>query len=189
MRLRKVLGLAAVVVAVTVGAGPLHADSGVSLDKLLSDIQRTLIKVRDTSDISSLLRLETVKLNLRGTVAYNAEGKATLFIVDLGGGGSESSAQEIDLTLEPPRPGDRSRVSGSTAPLADAIIDAARDVKQAASREPPLHLKELSATISFTVEKSADVSAGLKILPVTAEIGGKLKREDVQKITIVFLPK
>jgi hypothetical protein len=190
MRLAKMVGIAAVAAAVSGAGAALSADTGgVALDQLLSDIQQALIKVRDADDVSAQLRLENVRLNLRGTVAYDASGGVKLLVVSLGGGGSETSTQEIELTLEPPRAADRSKVSASAAPLADAIIEAARDVKRAASRDPPLHLKELSATISFTVEKHVDGSAGFHILPVTIDMGGKVRKEDVQKITIAFVPR
>jgi hypothetical protein len=73
MRLAKMVGIAAVAAAVSGAGAALSADTGgVALDQLLSDIQQALIKVRDADDVSAQLRLENVRLNLRGTVAYDA---------------------------------------------------------------------------------------------------------------------
>jgi hypothetical protein len=168
---------------------PSYADnSGVSLDALLSDVQKVLVKVRDTtSDDPSMPTLKDVRLELKASLQKTADGTLKLYILDTGASASGTTVQEIHLELSPPQPSDKSPVAASVAPLAEAIIDAARSVKLAASRDPPLHLKKLEATIEFTVEKEATGSAGFHILPVSFDFGGKLTSSNTQHVTLTFI--
>jgi hypothetical protein len=159
---------------------------GVPLDEVLSNIQQTLIKIRDAVDADSLPTLQSVNLDIQASIVREANGQIKVVILEVGGHGSIKTTQEIKLTLAPPSPGDRSKVSASVAPLADAIIEAARAVKLAASREPPLHLAKLEATIAFAVEKGVSGSGGFRIVPITVDLGGKVAQSDSQKITLTF---
>jgi hypothetical protein len=160
--------------------------TGVPLDQLLSDVQQVLIKVRDAADGESLPVLASVNLVLRTSLVKQADGSIKVVILDAGANISDETVQEIRLTLQPPRRSDKSPVAGSVKPLADAIIDAARSVKRAANRDPPLHLVKLEASIAFTVEKEVGVSAGFRILPITIDLGGKAKGTNVQQINLIF---
>jgi len=71
--------------------------------------------------------------------------------------------------------------------LEDAIVEAARGVRDAETGNPPLRLNTFSATISFVVTE--DGSAGFeefKILPVTLELKGELKKKAVHTIALEF---
>jgi hypothetical protein len=163
-------------------AGQSWADTtGVPLDQLLSDIQKVLINVRDASDTDALPAMTAVNVTLRGTLSRQADGSLKFYILEASAHVTDESVQELRLQLGPPEPSDKSPVSASAAPLADAIIDAARNVKRAANRDPPLHLVKLEASIEFTVEKEASGSIVL--------LGGKAGRADTQQITLVFSEK
>ena len=158
------------------------ADSvGVPLDQLLSDIQKVLIKVRDASGVDALPAMTAVNLTLRGTLSRQADGSLKFYIFEGGARASEESVQQLRLQLGPPEPSDRSPVTASVMPLADAIIDAARDVKRAATRDPPLHLIKLEASIEFTVER--EVSGSIVL------VGGKVGDVNTQQITLTFAEK
>ncbi len=125
--------------------------------------------------------MTAVNLTLRAKLSREADGSLKLHILEAGGSVSDESVQELRLQLGPPEPSDKSPVAASALPLADAIIDAARNVKQAANRDPPLHLVKLEASIEFTVQKEASGSIVL--------VGGKAGRQDTQQITLTFAQK
>lgn len=166
-------------------AASCHAEeSKLPVDLLLTDIQKVLIKVRDATASDLLPALSDVNLDLRVLSAKDASGTVKLYVVEGGAGVKATTAQEIKLDLGPPEPSDKSQVSSSVAPLADAIIDAARSAKLAASRDPPLHLRRLEASIEFTVELDAKVGGGFTIIPVSVE--AKTSSANTQLITLVF---
>lgn len=150
----------------------------VPLDDFLSEIQKVLIKVRDASDVDALPALTAVHLTIRTTLSREANGSLKFHIIEAGAKGSDESIQEIRLALQPPSASDKSPVAASVEPLADAIIDAARNVKKAATRDPPLHLSALEASVEFTVEKEA---SGNLVL-----VGAKVGSKNTQQIVISF---
>lgn len=152
--------------------------TGVPIDELLSDIQKVLVKVRDASNEDALPELIAVTLTLRTTLTREANGSLKFHILEAGAKGSDESVQELRVQLGPPEPADKSPVVVSILPLADAIIDAARSVKNAATRNPPLHLTSLEATVEFTVEKEASGSIVL--------FGAKAGSRNTQKIVVTF---
>jgi hypothetical protein len=174
--------------AVLFSSAPVCADvSGVSLDAVLSDVQTVLVKVRDATKTDSLPELQAVRLDLRASLQRQADGSFKLFVIEAGAKVSDTTIQEIRLELEPPKAADKAQVAASAAPLANAIIEAARSVKSAEKRDPPLHLVKLEAKIEFTVEKGTN--AGFTILPISVSIDGQLKNETSQTITLVFADK
>jgi hypothetical protein len=158
----------------------------VPLDEVLSSVQQTLIKIRDTAEADSLPALQSVELDIRASLVKEANGTVKVVILELGAHVSQETTQEIKLTLAPPGAGDRSKVGASVAPLADAIVEAARAAKRATKGEPPLRLAKLEATIAFTVEKGAIGSGSFRLLPITADLGGKVQQSDLQRIVLTF---
>lgn len=163
-----------------------QADSNAVVDELLTKIQETLIRVRDATEEEELPPLKDVTLRLKSALVKQANGKVSLFIVEFGANVAEEAVQEIKLELAPPRPSDEAEVADVADSLAEAIVSAAKAVQQAASRQPPLHLRKLTATVRFVV--STDAGAGVKflILPVTLDLGGTVKSVEIQEAVLVF---
>lgn len=154
------------------------AGSDVSIDQFLTQIQTVLVKIRDSADVDALPELKSITVKMRAGLKREADGTLKFHVLEAGADVSDESVQEIDLELGPPQPADKSPVVASVLPLADAIINAARDVKKAATRDPPLHLRKLEASVEFTVEKEA---SGVLIF-----VGAKTGSKNVQKIVITF---
>jgi hypothetical protein len=155
-----------------------RAAPDVSIAGFLSDIEKVLVKVRDAADVDDLPPLKNIQLRIATTLSKSADGSLKFRVIEAGADLSNESKQEINLELRPPQPADKSKVSVSILPLADAIIDAARDVKKAMSGDPPLHLGKLEASVEFTVKKEA---SGTLLF-----VGAKAGSEDSQKILITF---
>jgi hypothetical protein len=185
--MRWILGVLAGIAVCAFAVTALGAEvSGVPLDEVLSSVQQTLIKIRDAAQTDSLPALQSVELDVRASLVREGSGSVKLVILELGARTSEETTQEIKLTLVPPGSGDKSKTGASVAPLADAIVEAARAAKRAATGDPPLHLAKLEATIAFAVEKGASGSGGFQLLPITVDLGGKVKQSNIQRITLTF---
>lgn len=163
-----------------------RADNGVVVDELLTNVQKSLLRVRDIVADEELPPLQNVTLRLKSSLVKEANGKISLFIVEFGANVAEEAVQEIKLELGPPRDSDEGEVAGEDDALAEAIISSAKAVQKASSRQPPLHLRKLTATVRFVV--SSDAGGGVKflIMPVTLDLGGKVKSIATQEVVLVF---
>ena len=159
---------------------------GPSLDGLLAEIQNTLIHVQQLSEDDSLPSLNSVKLSLQTAFTGSTGAKINLFIITLGAEISKENVQQLDITLIPPKPGQKDKVSDQSfsKELASAIVNAANIMKKARDRKPPLEMKNLTATLKFVVKKSGEASATFALIPLSPSLGGKINQSEIQ--TIIF---
>jgi hypothetical protein len=162
------------------------AESGVILDELLTEVQKTLIRVSNAIEKDDLPVLNKVTLKLKSSLVEQADGKVSLFIVQLGAKVTREAVQEIRLELKPPKPADAAYLKSIEDTLATAIIEAVKSAKKAAERKPPLYLSKLTATIRFVVRKQAGGGVNFKLLPVTVKMGGQVRDVTTQEIVMDF---
>ena len=163
------------------------AENGVILDELLTEVQKTLIRVSDTIEKEDLPPLYKVALKLKSALVTKADGKVSLYIVQLGANVSREAVQEIHLELKPPEPTGATPVLSSIKDtLATAIIEAAQSAKKASKRKPPLHLSKLVAKIKFIVKRDVGGGINFKLLPVTIKLGGQARDVTTQEISVEF---
>ena len=87
-----------------------RAEDNVVLDELLTEIQKTLIRVSTSIEKDGLPPLNKITLKLKSALVTKADGKVSLFIVKLGAGVTNEAVQEINLELKPPKPSDAALV-------------------------------------------------------------------------------
>ena len=163
-----------------------NAESGVILDELLTEVQKTLIRVRDTIEEEELPPLYKVVLKLKSALVTKADGRVSLYIVQLGATVAREAIQEINLELKPPKPTDTTPVLSIKDTLATAIIEAAKGAMKASKRKPPLHLSKLSAKIRFVVKQEVSGGGIFRLLPVTIRLGGQVRDVTSQEIMVEF---
>ena len=162
------------------------AENGVILDELLTEVQKTLIRVSDTIEKEDLPPLNKVALKLKSALVTKADGKVSLYIVQLGANVTREAVQEIHLELKPPEPTGTTPVLSIKDTLATAIIEAAQSAKKASKRKPPLHLSKLVAKIKFIVKRDVGGGINFKLLPVTIKLGGQARDVTTQEIIVEF---
>ena len=162
------------------------AESGVILDELLTEVQKTLVRVRDTIDEEDLPPLNKIALKLKSALVTKADGKVSLYIVQLGAMVAREAIQEINLELKPPKSTDATPVLSIKDTLATAIIEAAKSAKKASKRKPPLRLSKLTAKIRFIVKREVSGGVNFKLLPVTIKLGGQARDVTTQEIILEF---
>ncbi|MBT8368359.1 MAG: hypothetical protein KJP23_27005 [Deltaproteobacteria bacterium] len=173
-----------VFLALTCSSG--MAADNVVLDELLTEVQKTLIRVNSSIEKDQLPPLNKITLKLKNTLVTKADGKVSLYIVQLGATVTKETVQEVNLELKPPKPTDSVSVRSIEDTLATAIIEAAKSAHKASQRKPPLRLSKLTATIRFVVRTEGGGGVNFKLLPVTVKLGGKVKDVSTQQIVIEF---
>ena len=151
------------------------AESGVILDELLTEVQKTLIRVSKMIEKEDLPPLNKITLKLKSALVTKADGKVSLYIVQLGATVSREAVQEIHLELKPPEPTGVTPALSIKDTLATAIIEAAQSAKKASKRKPPLHLSKLVAKIKFVVKREGGGGINFQLLPVTIKLGGQAR--------------
>ena len=167
-------------------ATPLHAQTGVVVNELLTRLQHTLITVRDAVGEEDLPPLSKATMNLKSTFTQRGGGNVSLVVIHLGAEVTKDSVLEISLEVGPPKDSDRSPVSSSVDPLAIAIIESLTAVRKAEKNTPPLHLRKLTAVVRFGIRFDTEGGSGFKILPFEAELGADLKSETVHELILEF---
>ena len=163
-----------------------YAQSGVVLDKLLTNLQSTLVRVNQSISDADLPRLTKATLRLKSALREVEDGKLSLFIVEFGSTVAKHSALEISLDLRPPDASATLPVSVSPDLLAQAIVESARAVKRAQEAEPKLLLHRLIASVRFVVKSDTETGVTFSILPITVSLGGEVSTEEVQEIVLEF---
>ena len=164
---------------------PSHGD-GASIETLLIDIKKSLIKISSDASADALPQLKSVDLVVNTIVTKNIDGKVNLLVASFGADGSSKATQKIEIKLEPPGEATPQEVSDTSDALATAVLDAIRAVKSVEDHEPPLELNGVKATISFATSKTA--SGGLKITVLSAEIGAGagVGEENIHQAVLTF---
>ena len=165
-------------------------DQSIVIEKLLSEVQKALLDVQARLKDSSFPELESVVLTVRTALAFSGTAKISYVVLSLGVGVQAEKVQELVLTLTPPPRDSAVRTQSIANQLADAIVEAAKGVRNAQGGKPPLRLQSLKASISFalTVEISGSVKVP-KITPITLELSASLKDTALHKIEITFKNK
>lgn len=189
------IGSIIAVASVLLGTGPLmavqqaQADKGVVISELLTEVQKGLGEAQTQLADSGFPPLESVTLTLQTEVADRGGGKVTVVIASLGRVWDKERADEITLTLRPPKPYAPTPASAGPSvseQLVEAIVASARGVQRAKRGQPPLVLDRFQATFSFVVKTQTAGGLGFKIVPVTAELEGDLQRVARHTITVTF---
>lgn len=185
MTLRLIATLLSIFIAHGVALQPTHADSTeVLVESLLSEITRTLVRVRDGADAEELPPLTSANLKIQSEFKASGGGGFSLWVIHAKAKVSRLAVQTLDIELSPPEPVDGGEVSDISDALAEAILAAATAARTAADGDPPLRMSSVKATIRFVVEKAG--SAGIKLMPITGELAADVSGTATQEISLRF---
>ena len=163
---------------------------GVSIEKLISEIQLGLAKAQKELAEEKMPPLISVSLGLIAEATTQVDGKVKLFVVSFGQKWEKSLTQEIEITLTPPKATQPLKIAKGpsvTDQLVSAIVSAGKAVQLArANTDVPLEMTSLKVALSFVVKKKKGGGAEFEILPVTIGLSGELANAATQKITILY---
>ena len=164
----------------------IHAQTGIVVDELLTELQQTLIAIDEAVDDEGLPDLSRVTIRVKSVLTQQTGGSASLMVIHLGANIEHAQVLEMTLELGPPKASDQSLVSASADLLTGAIIESLIAVRKAERGTPPLHLRKLTATTAFVVKVEAGGGAKFRIIPFGLELGASVGSEYVHEIALEF---
>lgn len=170
--------------------GPQQGDRrrGAEIGEVIDQVKMALADVETDLTKANLPPLKEVKLSLKTTLSKTLGAKLTLLVVTIGASVKDEQVQQIDIVLQPPKPGSPRNVGSQTLTqaLEDAIKSAAEGLHKVNAEPYPLVPNSLTATIGFTVEEGGSGEAKPTIAPLTADASGSVTKTSVQTITVSF---
>lgn len=166
------------------------APEGAALEAVVGAIQEALAE-SETRDVPGFPPLKSVTVKLQTEASRSVGGEIAIYVFSVGSRYTAETASTLELKMKPPE----SRPPKGVLPapelkeaLARAIHAAKVGAAKAASGSPPFVMSEVSIDLKFTVEVDGSAGAKVTLVPLGAEAGGKLNRNQVQTIALVFAP-
>lgn len=152
-------------------------------------IQEALAEA-ETQDVPGFPPLKSVTVKLQTEASRSVGGEIALYVFSLGSHYTAETASTLELKMRPPeeRPPKGVRPAELKEALARAIQAAKVGAAKASSGTPAFVMSEVSIDLKFAVEVDGSAGAKVRLVPLGAEAGGKLNRNQVQSIALVFAP-
>ena len=182
--------LFASILLIAVVSPPSYAQTEIPLDRLLTELQRTLVRVRDALADSDLPPFTSALLRVSSTLKRTRGGELALFVAQIDSDVKETSILEVQIELQPPRNSDSVPVSSTSDVLADAIIRASHTIKLAQRGSPPLRPRKLTAAVSFAASSSVGGGSDIRFEFLGIDVGATARassgRKQTHHIAITF---
>jgi hypothetical protein len=176
------------------GGVPDPAASKIKVGDVVSQVQEALERVQVRLEEAKLPPLQSVNLTLETTLSNKGSAGFDVWVLSLGTSYSKDRVQSVSITLAPPaaKEGVNLRALQEQPSLTDslelAIVSAIAELKaHYPNQKIPLDVTEIDVTLGFTV--TVDGSAGIKIAPISLELGGETSKSTAHTITVVYANK
>ena len=167
---------------------PGGAHEGAQLEAVLEAIQQALSEGQ-TQDVAGFPPLKSVTVKLQTEASRSAGGGVELYVFSIGSKFTAETASTLELKMKPP-PGQPPKGLRPSADLeqalARAIFLAKVGVAKAAQGTPPFVMTDIEIDLKFGVELGGSAGAKVTLVPLGAEVGGKIGHNQVHTITLVF---
>jgi hypothetical protein len=169
-------------------AQPVANEADLSLADLVREVKVALLKVAEAVEAQHLPKLDKAELEVNTSIKTEADGKVSLWVVELGTSGNNEYATTVTLTLTPPPPGSPSNIAvvHLADALSEAILAGARAIQAAGEGNPPLLADELVASVRFAIVRDGNGKFGVKFPPFEASAGASVGTAQVQTITVTY---
>ncbi|HEY7111458.1 MAG TPA: trypco2 family protein [Thermoanaerobaculia bacterium] len=185
-----ILTTAALALGCAASAPPAAAPpEGAALEAVVGAIQEALAESQ-TREVPGFPPLKSVTVKLQTEASRSVGGEIAIYVFSLGSHYTAETASTLELKMKPPE-----RPPKGVLPtpeleqaLARAIQAAKVGAAKASSGTPAFVMSEVSIDLKFAVEVNGSAGAKVALVPLGAEAGGKLNRNQVQTIALVFAP-
>ena len=162
---------------------------GAAVEAVIDAIQQALAE-SEAEEVPGFPPLKSVTIKLQTEAARSVGGGIAVYVFSLDSHYTAETASTLELKLVPPgeRPPRRLRPEELTQALARAIHSAKVGAARAATGKPPFTLAAADIDLKFAVETTGSAGAKVALVPLGAEAGGKLNRNQVQTIALSFAP-
>jgi hypothetical protein len=164
-----------------------------AVSAVIAQVKRELAAAQNAPGAALVLRLEKAEATLAVSRVVDANGKVSVGVpslgLDLGGSGGRKAEQSSTLFVElaPPRAG---AALGATETwnlgLAEAIVDARRELLKGLADEPKLEPRKVVITIRFGVTRTAGGSGQLQLVLLTLGGGATTTTTDLSTVVLTF---
>jgi hypothetical protein len=165
------------------------APEGAALEAVVGSIQQALAEA-ETQEVPGFPPLKSVTVKLQTEASRSVGGEIALYVFSVGSHYTAETSSTLELKMRPPeaRPPKGVRPEELKEALARAIFAAKVGAAKASSGTPAFVMSEVSIDLKFAVEIDGSAGAKVNLVPLGAEAGGKLNRNQVQSIALVFAP-
>jgi hypothetical protein len=165
------------------------APDGPSLEAVVDAVKEVLVEA-ESSETPGLPPLKSVSVKLQTSLARSAGGDLRLVVFSAGSDVSKEAVSSVEIELKPPERGSR----GTLLPgevreaLARAIVLAKAGAARATRGEPRLALRSVHVDLPFSVSVAGTAGGSVRLDPVGLSASGKISRESVHTVSLVFAP-
>ena len=164
------------------------AEEGARLEAVIDSVREALNEAQ-TNNVPGFPPLKSVTIKLQTTASRSVGGDVQLLVFSLGTRYSSDAASTVELEMVPPKTREAETLiagPGVKEALAQAINLAKVGVLKASKGTPPLVLKNISIDLKFAVELQGSGGASVTLVPLGIGATGRLSREKVQTVSLVF---
>jgi hypothetical protein len=161
---------------------------GARLEAVIDAVREALNEAQ-SNNVPGFPPLKSVTIKLQTAASRAAGGQIQFLVFAVGTKYSSDTASTLELEMEPPP----TRSVETIAPgvnlkqaLAQAINLAKVGVLKASSGKPPLLMRNISIDLRFTAEVSGSAGANVTLAPLGVEGTGRISREKVHTVSLVF---
>jgi Trypsin-co-occurring domain 2 len=185
----RVAFLAAAVCAASRCASPAPGgNDGARLDSVIDSVREALNEAQ-TNNMPGFPPLKSVTIKLQTIASRSAGGQVQFLVFSLGTRYTSNAASTVELEMVPPKTREaESLMAGPDLKeaLAQAINLAKAGVMKASKGSPPLVMKNIAIDLKFSVEAQGSAGATVTLVPLGIEGSGRISREKVHTVSLVF---
>jgi hypothetical protein len=167
---------------------PSAPEEGADLAAVVEGIQQAL-REAGANPVAGFPPWKSVTVKLQTEATRSVGGEIQVYVVSLGSRYTAESVSSIELKMVPP---DEKALRGirPTGELREALARAIHlaqvGAAKAATGDPPFGIARVEIELKFGVEVSGAGGAKVAFVPLSVDVSGKLGKNEVQTITLVF---
>ena len=189
--LRAGLSVVAVCVGLAGCAGTAPGGGGTDGARLEAVVEavRGSLNEAQTNNVAGFPALRSVTIRLQTVASRSVGGQVQFLVFSLGTRYTSDAASTVELEMVPPKTSEKETIVAGPElkdALAQAINLAKVGVLKASQGSPPLAMKKIAIDLKFGVETLGSGGATVTLVPLGIEGSGKISREKVQTVSLVF---
>jgi hypothetical protein len=166
------------------GGGP----DGARLEAVIDSVRESLNEAQ-ANNVPGFPPLKSVTIKLQTVASRSAGGQVQFLVFSLGTRYTSDAASTVELEMVAPKTSEKESVAAGAdlkEALAQAINLAKAGVLKASKGSPPLVMKKIAIDLKFAVEIQGSGGAAVTLVPIGIEGSGKISREKVHTVSLVF---
>jgi hypothetical protein len=167
-------------------APPPTAEGGAELAAVVDAIQQALREAQ-ARPVAGFPPLKSATVKLQTEASRSVGGEIAVYVFSLESKYTAETASTLELKMKPPEVPKALQPAGELRDaLARAIHLAQIGAAKAAGGDPPFAIAQVEIEVKFAVEAAGSAGAKVALVPLGAEAGGRVNRNQVHSVTLLF---